>query len=53
MYKVIYEDEYTNATGLIAECETLEKAEWICKEVRKIWKKTYIEEEKDEKYIYR
>lgn len=25
MCKVIYKDEYTNATGLIAECETLEK----------------------------
>ena len=26
MCKVIYKDEYTNATGLIAECETLEKS---------------------------
>lgn len=47
MYKVIYEDEHTNATGLIAECGPLEKAEWICKEVRKIWKETYIEEVKE------
>lgn len=46
MYKVIYKDEHTNATGLIAECETLEKAEWICKEVRKTWEDTYIKEER-------
>ena len=51
MCKVIYKDEYTNATGLIAECETLERAEHICKEARKTWEDTYIEYIEEERYM--
>ena len=46
MYNVIQIDKNVNADGLIAECETLERAERICKEARKTWGDTYIEEEK-------
>ena len=46
MYNVIQIDKNVNADGLIAECETLGRAERICKEARKTWGDTYIEEEK-------
>ena len=46
MYNVIQIDKNVNAEGLIAECETLERAERICEEVRKTWEDTYIEEER-------
>ena len=46
MYNVVQIDESVNAISVIAECETLQEAEHICKEARKTWEETYIEEEK-------
>lgn len=52
MYNVIQIDESVNASSIVAECETLQEAEHICKEARKTWEETYIEEEKVMKNIF-
>ena len=46
MYNVVQVDKSVNAISLIAECETFEEAWKICKEARKTWQETYVEEEK-------
>lgn len=45
MYRVIYKDKSVNASGLLAECISLEEAERIYEEVKKYWEDVYIEEE--------
>lgn len=47
MYRVVYEDKSVNASGLLAECISLEEAESICKKVKEYWKDVYIEEEEE------
>lgn len=48
MYRVVYEDKSVNASGLLAECISLEEAESICKKVKEYWEDVYIEEEEEE-----
>ena len=48
MYRVVYYDRTVNASGLLAECISLEEAENIYKKVKEYWKAVYIEEEEEE-----
>ena len=43
MYRVVYYDRTVNASGLLAECISLEEAENIYKKVKEYWKDVYIE----------
>lgn len=47
MYRVVYYDRTVNASGLLAECISLEEAESICKEVKKYWEDVYIGKEEE------
>lgn len=47
MYRVIYEDKSVNASGLLAECISLEEAENIYKKVKEYWKDVYVEKEEE------